>query len=338
MALGPWGFAPPRGLALAWAYSAPPLRLKRNGWWGNAACGLCYEGLAWVTGAAVMAGGAMPEPALAAAGRAVQRRRARHHDAQRLQVDRGRPPHGHRLAAGAAGSARAAMVACWTMAVPQAVVVVLLLDWGRPAMPLAWRAAGRRWMMRAFVADPRERRSGTAAGCHAVRARHAGQRLRAARRGGAAMSMSAAFLLLVGIFRLGLVQAALGAVVVLTTSTLNRVMVVELALPALLPGALVALHYAGADAAAAHGLWLGRGRRRTPWIVGGMAVLALGGGWLAARHGLDGSNAHGGLALAVLAFAPGRPGRQRQRHLAAGAAGQARGRNSAAPAPPPWCG
>ena len=51
----------PSALLLAWAYSAPPLRLKRNGWWGNAACGLCYEGLAWVTGAAVMAGGAMPE-------------------------------------------------------------------------------------------------------------------------------------------------------------------------------------------------------------------------------------------------------------------------------------
>ena len=34
------------GLVLAWAYSAPPLRLKQNGWWGNAACGLCYEGLA----------------------------------------------------------------------------------------------------------------------------------------------------------------------------------------------------------------------------------------------------------------------------------------------------
>ena len=47
-----------------------------------------------------------------------------------------------------------------------------------------------------------------------------------------------------GIFRLGLVQTALGAIVVLTTSTINRVMVVELALPAMLPGALVALHYA----------------------------------------------------------------------------------------------
>ena len=45
--LGPVGFgAALLGLALAWAYSAPPLRLKRNGWWGNSACALCYEGLA----------------------------------------------------------------------------------------------------------------------------------------------------------------------------------------------------------------------------------------------------------------------------------------------------
>ena len=47
----------------------------------------------------------------------------------------------------------------------------------------------------------------------------------------------------VSIFRLGLVQLCLGAIVVLTTSTLNRLMVVEMALPALLPGLLVGLHY-----------------------------------------------------------------------------------------------
>ncbi len=56
--LGPLGFgAAVLGLLLAWAYSAPPSRLKKNGWWGNAACGLCYEGVAWVTGAAVVANG-----------------------------------------------------------------------------------------------------------------------------------------------------------------------------------------------------------------------------------------------------------------------------------------
>jgi hypothetical protein len=48
----------------------------------------------------------------------------------------------------------------------------------------------------------------------------------------------------IGILRCGLVQTCIGAIVVLSTSTYNRVMVVELALPAMLPGALVALHYA----------------------------------------------------------------------------------------------
>jgi chlorophyll/bacteriochlorophyll a synthase len=59
--LGTWGFrAAVLGLVLAWAYSAPPLRLKQNGWLGNSACALCYEGLAWFTGAAVMMGEQMP--------------------------------------------------------------------------------------------------------------------------------------------------------------------------------------------------------------------------------------------------------------------------------------
>ena len=53
--LGRWGFgAAVVALALAWAYSAPPLRLKRNGWWGNAAVAICYEGVPWFTGAAIM--------------------------------------------------------------------------------------------------------------------------------------------------------------------------------------------------------------------------------------------------------------------------------------------
>ena len=64
--------------------------------------------------------------------------------------------------------------------------------------------------------------------------------------------------------RLGLVQTALGAVVVLTTSTLNRVMVVELALPALLPGLLVALHYAVQITRPRMGHGSDVGGRRTP--------------------------------------------------------------------------
>jgi BCD family chlorophyll transporter-like MFS transporter len=80
-----------------------------------------------------------------------------------------------------------------------------------------------------------------------------------------------------GIVRLGLVQAALGAVVVLVTSTLNRVMVVEYSLPAVLPGVLVALHYAVQMIRPRFGHGSDVGGRRTPWIIGGMALLAVGG-------------------------------------------------------------
>ncbi len=105
-----------------------------------------------------------------------------------------------------------------------------------------------------------------------------------------------------GIARLGLVQAMLGAVVVLTTSTLNRVMVVELALPALLPGLLVALHYAMQMTRPRMGYGSDVGGRRTPWILGGMAVLALGGFLGAVATGWMAHSVGAGIALAVLAF------------------------------------
>ncbi|MEM9762302.1 MAG: BCD family MFS transporter [Pseudomonadota bacterium] len=105
-----------------------------------------------------------------------------------------------------------------------------------------------------------------------------------------------------GIFRLGCVQLALGAVVVLTTSTLNRVMVVELALPAMLPGALVALHYAVQLSRPRWGYGADRGGRRTPWIIGGMALLAGGGLGAAGATVLMGSMTGAGIAAAVLAF------------------------------------
>ena len=79
-----------------------------------------------------------------------------------------------------------------------------------------------------------------------------------------------------GVVRLGLVQASLGAVVVLVTSTLNRVMVVEFALPALVPGALVALHYGVQVLRPLMGWGSDMGGRRTPWVLGGMAALGLG--------------------------------------------------------------
>jgi BCD family chlorophyll transporter-like MFS transporter len=105
-----------------------------------------------------------------------------------------------------------------------------------------------------------------------------------------------------GILRLGLVQTALGAIVVLTTSTLNRVMVVELALPALLPGALVAWHHGIQILRPRWGYGSDMGGRRTPWILGGMAVLALGGvGAAAAVAWMEHAPTLGALA-ALLAF------------------------------------
>ena len=54
---GLWVLVPAAvGSCLAWAYSAPPLRLKCNGWFGNAPVALSYEGLAWLAGAAVVSG------------------------------------------------------------------------------------------------------------------------------------------------------------------------------------------------------------------------------------------------------------------------------------------
>ncbi len=105
-----------------------------------------------------------------------------------------------------------------------------------------------------------------------------------------------------GIVRLGLVQTALGAIVVLTTSTMNRVMVVELALPAMLPGALVALHHAVQLLRPRWGHGSDVGGRRTPWIIGGMAILAAGGTGAALAIALMEYNATLGIAAAVLAF------------------------------------
>jgi BCD family chlorophyll transporter-like MFS transporter len=104
------------------------------------------------------------------------------------------------------------------------------------------------------------------------------------------------------IVRLGLVQTALGAVVVLMTSTINRVMVVELALPALVPGALVALHYAAQVLRPRWGYGSDIGGRRTPWIVGGMAALCLGGFGAAVATALAETSVSAGLTLAVAAF------------------------------------
>ena len=107
----------------------------------------------------------------------------------------------------------------------------------------------------------------------------------------------------VSILRLGLAQMSLGAIIVLMTSTLNRIMVVELALPALVPGLLVGLHYAMQLSRPGWGHWSDLSRRRTPWIIGGMTVLALGGFLAALAVAIGASMPVPGLVLSVLAYA-----------------------------------
>ena len=104
------------------------------------------------------------------------------------------------------------------------------------------------------------------------------------------------------IARLGLIQACMGAVVVLTTSTLNRIMVVELALPALLPGFLVGFHYLVQMVRPRMGFGADQGRRCTPWMMGGMTVLAIGGFLASLATVWMGQDLSKGIVLSIFAF------------------------------------
>lgn len=115
--------------------------------------------------------------------------------------------------------------------------------------------------------------------------------------------MSATSLGWIGIVRIGLVQMAIGANVVLTTATLNRVMVVEWGLPALLPGSLIAFYYALQFLRPRFGYGSDTSGRRTPWILGGMVVLGTGGILAATATAWMGSQVVGGVLLATVAFA-----------------------------------
>jgi BCD family chlorophyll transporter-like MFS transporter len=105
------------------------------------------------------------------------------------------------------------------------------------------------------------------------------------------------------IFRLGAVQMCLGAIVVLCTSTFNRLMVVEAGLPAVLPGLLVGLHYAVQITRPTWGYKSDTGGARTRFIIGGMAVLALGALGAALGFVLMGTMFWAGLVVSVLAYA-----------------------------------
>ncbi len=157
--LGAWGFgAAVVGLVLAWMYSAPPARLKRNGWLGNAACGICYESMPWFTGAALMTG-TLPDWRIVLV--ALLYGLGAHgimtlNDFKSVDGDRVSGIRSLPVQLGVDGAARAA---CWTMLLPQFVVVGALLAWGRPLHALAVGAlvvVQARMMLR-FVQDPRAR-------------------------------------------------------------------------------------------------------------------------------------------------------------------------------------
>lgn len=157
--LGPWGFgAAVIGLALAWAYSAPPLRLKQNGWWGNTACAACYEGLPWITGAAVMAA-TRPDWrvfAMAALYSAGAHGIMTLNDFKSVEGDRQMGIFSLPVLLGVETAGR---VACLAMAVPQVAVVVLLMAWGFPVhgAAVAVLLAGQVLLMTRLLKAPRER-------------------------------------------------------------------------------------------------------------------------------------------------------------------------------------
>ncbi len=145
------------GLFLAWIYSAPPLRLKKNGWWGNTAVAACYEGLPWITGAIVVIDRVPDWRVFALAGLYSL---GAHgimtlNDFKSIQGD---TRMGLRSLPVQLGAERAALLACIVMAVPQLIVIGLLASWDRP-----WHAAGivallltQLVLMKRLLGDPKK--------------------------------------------------------------------------------------------------------------------------------------------------------------------------------------
>ena len=155
--LGPWGFAATiAGVAAAWAYSAEPVRLKRSGWWGPGLVGLCYEGLPWFTGAAVLSQGL---PSFQVITMALLYAFGAHgimtlNDFKALEGDR---QHGVRSLPVTLGPDVAARVACTVMAMAQVLVIALLVIWGKPihAGLVALLLMGQIWAMATLLKDPK---------------------------------------------------------------------------------------------------------------------------------------------------------------------------------------
>ena len=146
------------GVAAAWAYSAEPVRLKRSGWWGPGLVGLCYEGLPWFTGAAVLSVGAPSWPVIVIA--ALYATGAHGimtlNDFKALEGDR---QTGVNSLPVTLGPERAARVACWIMALPQVAVIALMVFWDKPiyGAAIALVLIGQLWAMTVLLRDPKAR-------------------------------------------------------------------------------------------------------------------------------------------------------------------------------------
>ena len=155
--LGTWGFAATVvGVLAAWAYSAEPVRLKRSGWWGPGLVGLCYEGLPWFTGAAVLS---QALPSFQVCTMALLYAFGAHgimtlNDFKALEGDR---QHGVRSLPVTLGPEVAARLACTVMGLAQALVIAFLVIWGRPfhaifvGLLLLWQIRA----MATLLADPK---------------------------------------------------------------------------------------------------------------------------------------------------------------------------------------
>lgn len=154
--LGPWGFgATCVAVICAWIYSVEPFRLKKSGWWGPGLVGLCYEGLPWFTGAAVLSAGAPSFfVVLVAALYAIGAHGIMTlNDFKAIEGDR---QLGIRSLPVVKGPEVAARIACIVMTLPQTMVIAMLLVWGKPLFALAVTAAllGQFAAMRVMLRDP----------------------------------------------------------------------------------------------------------------------------------------------------------------------------------------
>jgi chlorophyll synthase len=157
--LGPWVFwAAAVGMLLAWLYSAPPVRLKRNGWWGNLAVAGCYEGLPWFAGAALMAANF---PRAETVILAVLYSLGAHgimtvNDFKSVEGDLRMGIRTLPVQLGIGGAAR---LTCFMMLFAQSIVIIALWTWGQPlyAGAVAVLSIAQVAVMPTFINSPRER-------------------------------------------------------------------------------------------------------------------------------------------------------------------------------------